>query len=216
MHPDGPANGGLDTPEQLVGDVKPEHRDVSPLLHVDVGERSPRGERVVLHDHVGGGDAEDEDVPGGAVAPLHIRHRRRPSRLQRDRFRIGDRALDEADVFGGDDGPPLDLLPRLVVDEPDLNGIAADLKGVDAHDRAREPFADVRIHPLNHRDDGDEKRDRDDDAEQRKERTELVAPDGLQGEADGFVERHGWKLQCEMRNSKCEMYREDPFRLSHF
>src|SRR3989442_5831622 len=39
--------------------------------------------------------------------------------------------------------------------------------------------------------DGHEERHRDDDAEQREERAELVAPRGLEGLQDGFGDLHG-------------------------
>src|SRR5882762_3539766 len=190
-YPDAPANRGLDIPEELVGDVVAQDRDVAALLQIDVGERLPRGERVVLHDHIWRGDAEDEDVAGRAVAPLHVRHRRRPARLQGDRFGLGNGALDVTDVLRRDDRPALNLFPRLVVDESYLNRIAADLERIDADDRAGQPLADVRVHPLDDRDDRDQKGDGDDDAEQRKEGSESVAPDRLEREAECFVQRHG-------------------------
>jgi len=43
-NPDAPANGGFDVAEQLVGDVVAEHRDVAPLLDVDVADRRSRGD----------------------------------------------------------------------------------------------------------------------------------------------------------------------------
>src|SRR5205814_7788666 len=132
-----------------------------------------------------------EDVAGRAIAPLHVGHRRRPSRLDGDRFGIGYRALDELHVFGSDDRAALDLLPLLVVDEADLNRIAADLEGVDTDDRARESLADVRVHTLNDGDDGDQECNGHDHAEQREEGPEPVAPYRLEREAEGFVERHG-------------------------
>ena len=112
--------------------------------------------------------------------------------------------LDEADVLRRDDRPALDLLPRLIIDEPDLNRIAPDLKRVHADNRPRQSLTHVRVHAL---DDGDHRHqecDRHDDAQQREERAELVAPDGLEGEADGFEERHGvnYNAKCGIRNAE--------------
>src|SRR6266576_166403 len=182
-HPDLAAHGGVHIAEQFLGDVIAEHGNVAALIEIDVGEGLAGSEFVVLHDHERSGDPKDEDIAGGAVAPLHVRHRRGPARLQRNRLGVRDGARDERDVLGRDNGPALDLLPRLIVDEADLNGIATNLKGVHPHDRARQPLAHVRVHSLNHRDDRDEEGHGDDDAEQRKEGPELMAPDGLEGQA---------------------------------
>ena len=116
--------------------------------------------------------------------------------MERDRFRLGNGALDEADVLGCDDRTALDLFPRLVVDEPHLNGIATDLKRIDADDRARQPLANVGVHALDHGDDGDEKCDGDDDPEQGEEGSQLVAPNGQEREAERFGDAHGTKLPC--------------------
>ena len=121
---------------------------------------------------------------------MYVGHRRGPAGLQRDSLRVGHRAFDVGDVFERDNRPALNLFPRLVVDEADLNRIATDLKRVDADDCPRQALAHVRVHSLNDGDDRDEECDRDDDAEQREEGAELVAPDGLQSEAKGFEERH--------------------------
>src|SRR5207302_10054483 len=94
-------------------------------------------------------------------------------------------------VLRGDDRAALDPAPRQVVDETHLDRIAPDLERVHAHDRSGEPFPHVRVHPLNHGDDGDQKRHGYDDPEQRKERPQLVAPHGLQGLQDGFGQLHG-------------------------
>src|ERR1051326_4294407 len=190
---------------ELLGHVVAEHRDVAALLDVHVGQRLAGRELVVLHHDVRRRDAENEDVAGRAVAPLHVGHRRGPSRLQRDRFGVRDGARDESDVLGRDDRPPLDLLPRFVVDEAHLNRIAADLERVHPDDRARDPLTDVRVHPLDDGDDGDEKCDRDDDAEQREERAEPVAPDRLDGEGNGFVQGHGGKLPCTYSYRRASM-----------
>src|SRR4029077_17494787 len=88
-----------------------------------------------------------------------------------------------------------DLLPGFVVDESDLNRIAPDLKRVDADDRARPPLSAIGVHALDDGDHGNEERNRDDDAEECKERTELMAPDRIDGENDGFEEGHGWKIK---------------------
>src|SRR5436309_2815546 len=151
----------------------------------------PGREGVVLHHHERRGDTEDEDVAHGTVAPLHVRHRRRPAGLERDRLRVGHGALHVGDVLGRDDRPPLDLLPCFVVDEPDLDRVPTDLKGVDPDDRARDALAHVGVHALDHGHYRDEEPDRHDDPEQREERAELVAPRGLEGLEDGFGEGHG-------------------------
>src|SRR5438046_915948 len=151
----------------------------------------PRGEGVVLHDHERRCDTEDQDVAHGAVAPLHVRHRGRPPGLEGDRLRVGQRALHVGDVLGRDDRPALDLLPFFVVDEPDLDRVPPYLKGVDPDDRARDALAHVGIHSLDHGHDRHEEPDRHDDPEQREERTELVAPGGLERLEDRFGEGHG-------------------------
>src|ERR1051325_1788005 len=76
---DRPADGGLGVAEELLGDVVAEHRDVAALLDVHVGQRLAGRELVVLHHDVRRRDAENEDVAGRAVAPLHVGHRRGPS-----------------------------------------------------------------------------------------------------------------------------------------
>src|SRR5439155_21437228 len=65
------------------------------------------------------------------------------------------------------------------------------LKGVDPDDRARDALAHVGVHALDHGHYRDEEPDRHDDPEQREERTELVAPRGLEGLENGFGEGHG-------------------------
>jgi len=189
--PDSAADGELRSAEQLVRYVEAQHRDQPPLPLVHVGERRPGREGVVLHHHERRGDTEDEDVAHGTVPPLHVRHRSRPPGLERDRLRVGYGTLDVGDVLGRDDGPALDLLPFFVVDEPDLDGVPTDLKSVDPDDRARDALAYVGVHALNHGHHRDEESDRHDDSEQREERTELVAPRGLEGLENGFGEGHG-------------------------
>ena len=191
MHANHLSDGRRRVTEQLFGDVIAEHGDEAPLLHVDIRERVARGKCIVLDEHIRGRDAEDEDVARRAIAPLHVGHRRGPAGLQRDGLRVGHGAFDVGDVLGRDDRPALNLFPRLIVDEADLNRIAADLKGIDADDGPRETLAHVGVHALNDGDDGDEECDRDDDAEQREERAELMAPNGLKGQAESFEERHG-------------------------
>src|SRR5205814_7485322 len=83
-------------------------------------------------------------------------------------------------------------------DLPHLNGIATDLKRIDADDRARQPLANVGVHALDHGDDGDEKRDGDDDAEQGEEGSQLVAPDGQEREAEQ-IGRASWREREEVR-----------------
>jgi len=101
---------------------------------------------------------------------VDVGHRRRPAGLQRDGLRVGEGALHQRHVLRRNDRPALDAAVLLVVDEADLDGVAADLERVDADDRAGEALAHVGVHPLNDRDDRDQERHRDDDAEQREER----------------------------------------------
>src|SRR2546421_2617607 len=189
--PNGAADGDVGSAEQLLRDVEAEHRDEPPLPLVHVGEGRPGRERVVLHHDERRCDTEDEHVAHGAVPPLHVRHRGRPPGLERDRLRVGQRAFHIGDVLGRDDRPPLDFLPFLVVDEADLDRVAADLKGVDPDDRARDALAHVRVHALDHRHDHHEESDRHDDPEQREERSQLVAPRGLEGLENRLGEGHG-------------------------
>ncbi len=68
---------------------------------------------------------------------------------------------------------------------PMLIGSAAHLKRVRADQRVGDVLLDVRVHPLDDGDDGDEKRHAHDDAEQREERAKLVRSDlGERGEED--------------------------------
>src|SRR5881396_1090893 len=187
----GAADGELGGAEQLLGHVEAEHRHEPPLSLVHVRERRPGGEVVVLHHHERRRDAEDEDVTHRAVPPLHVRHRGRPPGLQGDRLRVGQRPPYVADVLGCDDRPPLNLLPFFVVDEPNLDRVPTDLKGVDPDDRARDALAHVRVHALDHGHHRHEEPDRHDDSEQREERTELVAPCGLERLENRFGEGHG-------------------------
>ena len=53
---------------------------------------------------------------------------------------------------------------------------------------------DVRVHPLDDRDDDDQEADGDDDAEEGEEGAELGAPDGLEREPEGLAEGHGGKI----------------------
>src|SRR5881394_2509371 len=153
--------------------------------------RRPGRERVVLHHDERRRDTEHEHVAHRAVAPLHVRHRGRPSGLERDGLRVGQRAFHVGGVLLADDGPALDPLQLFVVDEPDLDRVATDLKRVDPDDRARDALAHVRVHALDHRDHGHEEPDRHDDAEQREERAQLVAPRGLERLENRFGEGHG-------------------------
>ena len=68
-----------------------------------------------------------------------------------------------------------------------MNGMVADAIvsdiGADiAHDRV----GNHPVHALNERDDGDDRRHRDDVAEHRHERSQLVGPDGLKRDGDGI------------------------------
>ena len=165
--------------EQAVGDIEPERRDRAALPDVHVAERLARGELVVLHQLERRGDAEDEGVAHRLVAPHHVGLRGGPAGLDGDRLRVGEGALDIVNVFGRDDRPALDLLPLLVVDQPHGDRGAPHLERVDAHDRAADPLAHVGVHALDHGHHRHQERDRHDDAEQREERAELVAPRGM-------------------------------------
>src|SRR3989475_10496525 len=99
------------------------------------GERFPRREPVVLHDLIGGGDAEHERVADRAVAPRDVSRGGGPPRLQRDRLRVRNGALDVWDILGRDDRTALDPAPRFVVDESHLDRLAPALERVQAHDR---------------------------------------------------------------------------------
>src|SRR3989475_128545 len=114
-------------------------------------------------------------------------------------MRVRHGALHVGDVLGRDDRPALDLLPCFVVDEPDLDRVPTNLKGVDPDDRARDAVAHVGVHALDHGHYRDEEPDRHDDPEQREERTELVAPRGLEGLENCFGEGHGGKLIADWR-----------------
>src|SRR6266702_1282506 len=185
------AHGALRSAEQLLRHIEPQHRDEPPLPLVHVGERRPGRERVVLHHDERRRDPEHQHVTYRAVTPLHVRHRRRPAGLEGDGVRVGQGAFHVRGVLLTDDRPALDPLQLFVVDEPDLDRVAPDLKRVDPDDRARDALAHVRVHALDHRDDRHEEPDRHDDAEQREERAQLVAPRGLERLHNRFGEEHG-------------------------
>src|SRR5207247_9175367 len=87
-----------------------------------------------------------------------------------------------------------------VVDQPDREGGAPHLEGVDTDDRPADALAHVRVHSLDDRHDGHEEGHRDDDAEQGEEGAELVAPRGVEGLQDGFGKLHRTtKLTAERR-----------------
>ena len=168
------------------GDVPAQHDRVPPLVDVGVGERRAEGEAVVLHQLVRCRDAEDQHVRDGAVAGLHVAHRRRPAGLERHGLGIGQRLRHHLGVFAGDQRPLGDRLQLLVVEQADGDGAAPDLEGVGADHRAGEVLPDVGVHALDDRDHDDEKAHRDDDAEEREEGAQLGAEDRLEGEAEGF------------------------------
>src|SRR5437762_7316319 len=64
----------------------------------------------------------------------------------------------------------------------------------------------IRVHTLNHGDDRHEEPDRHDDSEQREERTELVAPGGLEGLENGFEEGHGARSEEHTSELQSPMY----------
>ncbi len=184
-----PDGGGIAV-EELLGHVGADDGDHASLPDVDVGEGASGGEAVVLDGLVRRGDAEDQDVTEGEVAPDDVGLRRRPTGGQAHGARVGDRASHDLGVVHRDARPSGVLADLLVVEESHLDRRAANLERVGADDRARDVLADVRVHPLNDGDDGDEERHRDDDAEQGEERPELVAPDLGEGDAEDVVGAH--------------------------
>ncbi len=67
---------------------------------------------------------------------------------------------------------------------------AHDRERIDPEERAREVLANVRVHPLDERDHGDQERDADADPEQREERLQLLRPNLLERESDALPESH--------------------------
>ena len=107
---------------------------------------------------------------------------------ERDGARVAQLGAHGLVLGARDHRPARDALPRLVVEEADLDRHAPHLEGVGADQRVGDVLLDVRVHPLDHRHDGDEEGDRDDDAEEREEASQLVGADlGERGADD--VER---------------------------
>jgi hypothetical protein len=170
--------------EQLLGDVRADHRHVAVLVDVDIADRPTVVEHVVLNDLVGRSDAENRDVSHRLVAPDDIRDWRRPPRLQAHGERLRHGRDDRVRVRLGDARTLLKLAPFLVVEQTNANRRTSHLERVCADQRACEIFLDVRVHPRDDRDDCYEERNGHDDPEQREKRAQLVDADLFEGGCD--------------------------------
>ena len=104
----------------------------------------------------------------------------------------GSARLHHRRVLRRDQRPLGDDPHLLVVEQADRDRRAPDLEGIGPDHRAGQVLLDVRVHPLDDRDDDDQEADRDDDAEEGEEGPELGAPDGLERETEGLEEGH-WR-----------------------
>ena len=165
----------IDTLEEPVGDVRADDDDRSSLANVDLGERPPVGEAVVLHHLVRRCHAEHEHV-----AEVRSRHSTSACGVgQPDVMPTATASGIAAATFRASSArharATLDALPFLVVEEARRESATRRTWKAFAPIIASAMFSlDVRVHPLDDRDHRDEKRDGDDDAEQREERPQLV------------------------------------------
>jgi hypothetical protein len=184
------APDGIDALEELVGDVGADDGHGAPLDDVDVAQPAAHREAIVLDLLVARRDAEDERVAQCPAPPDDVGLRGGEAGLERDGLGVGERGLDDRRIGGGDPRPALDAAHLVVVEGADLDRRTAHLEGVRADDRAGDVLLHVRVHPLDHRHDGDEERHRDDDPEQREERAKLVRPELPECSEDDVDETH--------------------------
>ena len=160
------------------------------IAHVDITDRPPAGKHVVLDYLVRRSDAEDGDIGLGPVLPDDIGDGDWPAGLHADRYRLWYRSHYCLGVRFGDARPPLQPAPLLVIEQSDANRGATDLERVRADECAGQVLLHVCIHSRNDRHDGDQKCHRDDDAEQREERAQLVDADLLERGCNYVAEAH--------------------------
>ena len=106
--------------------------------------------------------------------------------MERNGPGFGNRPLHRGGILLCDQRALRDDLHLLVVEQADGDRGAADLKRVGSDHCSGQVLLDVRIHPLDDRDDDDQEADRDDDAEESEEGAKLARPDGLEGEPEGL------------------------------
>jgi len=124
------------------------------------------------------------------IPPHDVRQRSGKAGGERDRLRVRNRETNGRGIGDADARPALDALHRLVVEESDLDGRAPHLEGVRADDGAGDVLLHVRVHALDHRHHGDEERDGHDDAEERKERAQLIGSYFAEGDAQQVGQAH--------------------------
>ena len=181
----------IDTLEQLVGDVGADDATGARSRDVDVGQRLARTEAVVLHDLVRRGDAEDQARRrASGCRQTTSAMRRRPARLQATATASGIAARTASRVAWV-------IFGRAAMRGPSASSISPSWIGERRTWNAFVPIIaparfslDVRVHPLDDRDDRDEERHGHDDAEQREERAELVGADLRRARGETSVEAH--------------------------
>jgi hypothetical protein len=107
--------------EEFLGDVGSDHYHRAPLSYIDIRDRSPAGEDIVLHDLVRRGYSEDDDITQSLVAPEHIRGWCWPAGLQADRHSLRNCRRNGLGVCLRYSRTLLDTAPLFVVEESDLD-----------------------------------------------------------------------------------------------
>src|SRR5687768_10168844 len=166
----------------------------TPLAIVDLREGPPRGKRIILDDLIRGGNAKDRYVAKGLVPVLDVGDWSGPARLYADGSGLRDGGHHRRGVRLGDPRALLNLPELLIVEEPELNRGATHLKCVLTDERARQILAHVRIHSLDDRDYGDEKRHRNDDSKKCEERADLVRSNLTECSGEDVSEIHAANL----------------------
>ena len=175
--------------EEVVGDVLPDHDHVHAALVLLRREEAAAHGRHLLDVEVVLGDRERlhrarlRDVPRlcgeVVVADDGVLHA------------LGQGGDHRLDVGFLDARAAAQLAPVVVVVVADVDvGAIAELERVDRHDLADHLVGHVAAHAADDRHDGDQECDTDHHAEQGEEALELLHPDGLERESDGFEEGH--------------------------
>ena len=182
------ATDRVESAKGAVDHVRADDQDVLALREFLVGEGTAVLERDVLDREPVAVHADRVGAPGARVATddLHI-----GLGLERPARSLGERLDHRQQVADVEPRPATILLPDRFVDVADVDvGATTQLERVHGEQLADEIVLHVLAHPVDDRDDGDEEHHADANAREGEEALELLDPERLEGEPDGFEERH--------------------------
>ena len=105
-------------------------------------------------------------------------------------------------VLGRDLRSPQHDTPIVLAEQSDPLRHPPHLKRVRSHHVVGDVLLHISVHPLDDRDDGDEKGDADDDPEQREKRAEFVRSNLPECREKNVCEKHGCVERCALRAKK--------------